>query len=85
VAVLLATARIYHVAPAKGRRVAIKVLDSVHTCPIPEVARLGRALRAWRAQILAYFDTHAVSDGGTEAINLIVEKSPQARRRIQRL
>jgi transposase len=32
--------------------------------------RLGRTLRAWRAQLLAYFDTH----GGTEAINLIIEK-----------
>jgi len=32
--------------------------------------RLGRTLRAWRAQPLAYFDTH----GGTEAINLIIEK-----------
>ena len=26
------------------------------------------------AQILAYFDTHGVSNGGTEAINLIIEK-----------
>jgi Transposase len=39
-------------------------------CPIPEVARLGRTPRAWKGQILAYFDTHGVSDGGTEAINL---------------
>jgi hypothetical protein len=39
-----------------------------------KVARLGRTLRAWKAQILAYFDTHGVSNGGTEAINLIIEK-----------
>jgi transposase len=65
---------IYHAAPAKGREIAIKVLDSFHTCPIPEVARLGRTLRAWRAQVLAYFDTSGVSNGGTEAINLIIEK-----------
>ena len=64
----------YHAVPAKGRQIAIKVLDSFHTCPIPEVARLGRTLRAWKAQILAYFDTHGVSNGGTEAINLIIEK-----------
>jgi transposase len=51
-----------------------KVLDSFHTCPIPEVARLGRTLRAWKAQVLAYFDTSGVSNGGTEAINLIIEK-----------
>jgi transposase len=59
---------IYHATPAKGRQIAIKVLDSFHSCPIPEVARLGRTLRAWKAQILAYFDTHGVSNGGTEAI-----------------
>jgi transposase len=65
---------IYHAVPAKGRQIAQKVLDSFHTCPIPEVARLGRTLRAWKAQILAYFDTSGVSNGGTEAINLIIEK-----------
>jgi transposase len=65
---------IYHAVPAKGREIAIKVLDSFHSCPIPEVARLGRTLRSWRAPILAYFDTHGVSNGGTEAINLIIEK-----------
>ena len=65
---------IYHAAPAKGREIAAKVLDSFHTCPIPEVARLGRTLRAWKAQVLAYFDTSGVSNGGTEAINLIIEK-----------
>jgi transposase len=37
-------------------------------------ARLGRILRAWKAQILAYFDTHSVSNGDTEAINFIIEK-----------
>jgi transposase len=50
------------------------VIDGFHSCPIPEVARLGRTLRAWRAQVLAYFDTDGVSNGGTEAINLIIEK-----------
>jgi transposase len=65
---------IYHATPATGREIAQKVLDSFHTCPIPEVARLGRTLRAWRGQILAYFDTSGVSNGGTEAINMIIEK-----------
>ncbi len=41
----------------------------------PEVARLGRTLRAWRQQILAYFATKGVSNGGTEAINLLIEKT----------
>jgi transposase len=74
---------IYHATPAKGHQIAIKLLDSFHTCPIPEVARLGRTLRAWKGQILAYFDTHGVSNGGTEATNLIIEKSVGIRRRRQ--
>jgi transposase len=51
------------------------VIDSFATCPIGEAARLGRPLRSWRTQVLAYFDTGAVSNGGTEAINLLIEKT----------
>jgi transposase len=58
-----------------GRAVAERVLESVHSCPIPEIARLGRTLRAWWQQFLAYFDTGGVSNGGTGAINLIIEKT----------
>lgn len=43
--------------------------------PIPEVARLGRTLRAWKQQVLAHFATAGVSNGGTEAINLLIEKT----------
>jgi hypothetical protein len=39
------------------------------------VGRFRRTLRAWRAKVLAYFDTGGVSNGGTEAINLIIEKT----------
>ena len=65
---------IYHAGPAAGRDIAEKVIASFPSCPIPEVARLGRTLRAWKQQVLAYFDTDGVSNGGTEAINLIIEK-----------
>jgi hypothetical protein len=34
------------------------------------VARLGRTLKAWRQQLLAYFDTSGVSNGGKEANNI---------------
>jgi transposase len=64
---------IYHATAAEGRRIPEKVIASFPTCPIPEVARLGRTLTAWNAQVLAYFDTHCVSSGGTEAINLIID------------
>lgn len=59
---------------AQGRRRAEQLLDTLHTYPIPEVARLGRTLRAWRTEFLAYFDTDRVSNGPTEAMNLLMEK-----------
>ena len=63
-----------HSAPAaRGRERAEKLLAQLHTCPVPELARLGRTLRAWREQLLAYFTTGGVSNGGTEAINGLIE------------
>jgi transposase len=59
----------------EGRRIAETVIASFPRCPIPEVARLGRTLRAWKEQLLAYFATHGVSNGGTEAVNLLIEKT----------
>ena len=48
----------YHQAShAAGRAIAEKVLAALPTCPIPEVARLGKALRQWRQAFLGYFDT----------------------------
>ncbi|GIG39546.1 ISL3 family transposase [Cellulomonas phragmiteti] len=58
---------------ARGRDRAEKILESFHTCPIPEVARLGRTLRRWRQAFLAYFTTDRANNGGTEAINGIIE------------
>ncbi len=58
---------------AEGRRIAEKVLASFPTCPIPEIKRLGKTLKQWRAAFLAYFDTGRASNGGTEAINGLIE------------
>ncbi len=58
---------------ADGGRLAEKVLASFHTCPIPDVARLGRTLRKWRTAFLAYFTTGRSSNGGTEAVNGVIE------------
>lgn len=64
----------YHAADlADGRQIAEKVADTFHTCPIPEVARLGRTLQRWRDAFLAYFTTNRSSNGGTEAVNGIIE------------
>ena len=38
-----------------------------------EVARLGRTLRKWRGAFLAYFTTGRANNGGTEAVNGIIE------------
>jgi len=59
--------------PVEGRRIAEKVLASLPTCPIPEIKRLGRTLKQWREAFLAYFDTGRASNGGTEAINGLIE------------
>jgi len=67
---------IYHApSAAAGKQLAEQIIATFPSCPIPEVARLGRTLRAWRTQVLAYFHTAGVSNGGTEAINLIIEKT----------
>lgn len=57
----------------EGRRIAEQVLAAFPTCPIPEIRRLGRTLTQWRAAFLAYFDTGRANNGGTEAINGLIE------------
>jgi transposase len=66
--------QVYHQPdPATGRRLATKIIESLPSCPIPEIARLGKTLKRWRAAFLAYFDTAGASNGGTEAINGLIE------------
>ena len=65
---------IFHQAtPTQGRRQAAHLVERLPTCPIPEIARLGRTLRKWKDAFLAYFDTGGASNGPTEAINGIIE------------
>jgi transposase len=59
--------------PAEGRRIAEHLLASLPSCPIPEIKRLGRTLQQWRAAFLAYFDTGRANNGGTEAVNGLIE------------
>jgi transposase len=49
-----------------------KIIASFPTCPIPEIARLGRTLRQWKTAFLAYFDA-VDSSNGTEAIKGLIE------------
>jgi transposase len=41
---------------------------------IPELARLARTIDSWSDELLAYFDTNGLSNGPTEAINLLIKK-----------
>ena len=59
--------------PAAGRAVAEKIVPTLATCPIPEVARLGVTLRRWRSEFLGNLDTGGASNGGTEAVNGLIE------------
>ena len=38
------------------------------SCPIREIARLGRTLRQWKDTYLGRFTTGGANNGGTEAI-----------------
>jgi len=65
---------VYHQdTPAAGRAIAEKILASFASCPIREVARLGKTLTQWREPFLAYFATGGASNGGTEAVNGLIE------------
>ena len=72
---------VFHQAtPAQGRRLAAHLVESLPTCPIPDIARLGRTLRKWKDALDAYFDTAGASNGPTEAINGIIELSRRTAR-----
>jgi transposase len=58
---------------AVGKRTAEALLDALPSCPIPEIARLGRTLKQWSKPFLAYFTTGRANNGGTEAINGLIE------------
>ena len=48
--------------PAQGQRLAAHLIQRLPTCPIPEIARLGRTLRKWKDTLDAYFDTGGASN-----------------------
>ena len=65
--------------PAEGRRIAEQVIAAFPTCPIPEVARLGRTLRAVAtAQSWPTSTPSGVSNGGTEADQPASSRRPDA-------
>lgn len=51
-----------------------RLLTRMTSCPLPKVARLGRTLASWRAELLAYWRTGGASNRPTETMNLLIEK-----------
>ena len=45
---------------------------------LPELHRLARTIDAWREEFLAYFTTGGISNGPTEAMNLLIKKIKRA-------
>jgi len=58
---------------AAGKEIAERVVATFASCPIGEIARLGRTLRQWKNTYLGYFTTERSNNGGTEAINGVIE------------
>lgn len=61
--------------PDQARIRAHELITSLRSCPIPEIAKLGRTLHAWRTELLAHFDDPEVSNGPTENLNLKIENT----------
>ncbi len=41
---------------------------------VPELRRLATTIESWRDEFLAYFTTGGISNGPTEAMNLLIKK-----------
>jgi transposase len=67
----------YH---TRDRDAAEQAITAAATCPVPEIARLGRTLTAWRGEFLAGFDHPDVSNGPTESLNLKVKNTKRTAR-----
>jgi transposase len=61
--------------PAQARARAGQLITDLRECPIPELARLGRTLHAWRDELCAHFDHPDVSNGPTENLNLKIKNT----------
>lgn len=63
----------YHQHSHTAGRVIAEKLASFASCPVSEVALLGKTLRQWRSEFLGCFDADSVSNGATEAMNGLIE------------
>jgi transposase len=66
--------------PDLARTRAAALIADLRSCPIGELARLGRTLHAWRTELCAHFDHPAVSNGPTENLNLKIKNTKRIAR-----
>jgi transposase len=66
--------------PDQARTRAEELITKLRTCPIPEIAKLGRTLHTWRDELLAHFDHPEVSNGPTENLNLKIKNTKRIAR-----
>ena len=60
--------------PGRARRRLERFYWACADTDVPELHRLGRTIAAWEDQLLAYFTTGGVSNGPTEAVNLLIKR-----------
>jgi transposase len=63
-----------HTDPARAAEAFHRWLTFCADSEVPELHRLARTLDSWRDELLARFTVGAVSNGPTEAINLLIKK-----------
>jgi transposase len=66
--------------PARARQQVSELVAALRSCPIAELARLGRTLHAWQPELIAHFDHPTVSNGPTENLNLKIKNTKRTAR-----
>lgn len=70
-----------HTDPAVARRhAADRLITDARACPVPEIARIGCTLLAWRPEFLAHFNHPDVSNRPTENLNLKIKNTKRKAR-----
>ena len=59
---------------ARAEQALYRWLNYCADADIPELIRLATTIDSWRNELLAYFTTGGISNGPTEAINLLIKK-----------
>jgi transposase len=59
---------------ARAEQALYRWLNYCADADIPELIRLATTIDSWRSELLAYFTSDGISNGPTEAINLLIKK-----------